>query len=498
KVLSCKVRASKATLLGLYSSNGKFKRLNLKSFTKFAGHTRGTLRNFSAGKLRKRFKTYRNLCAAQLLGESFTENLETADSCANTKPKLDPNATPTPSPTAMPTPTPTVTPTSTVISNLKLSDSNYDFGTVGVGETRYHSVVVKPEEGSPYILSATASNATGISLLSNAEVLERGGVPCAEGLARFCVVILRLAADSIGSKHLEVTIAFTDNPAVESAPTRTVSLTVTGQVQTAPMTSTHEFRTVYLNALAQAAGQTQVQYLQSELARLAPPSYETQDPFLFDSYNPAGHSNWANNWTNSVLDFSGVAWDLHQAGTAITRCHIVFARHYPRSGSITFTRKDGTIFQSNVTASVSFEPGNNNVIYDVTVARLNPCLPADWTIYPLVDGADVPMTGFNLTSAPYINSHYNFADNIRRVSITMVNLIHSASMGIYGAFNNTIPPYMQVMALNGDSGHPSFLLINGELVLTSTFSQAGYGGHGPHYGAASHQQRLRDAISALP
>jgi len=47
-----------------------------------------------------------------------------------------------------------------------------------------------------------------------------------------------------------------------------------------------------------------------------------------------------------------------------------------------------------------------------------------------------------------------------------------------------------------DSGHPSFLTVDGEMVLAPTLTYAGYGG-GPYYSSMLLQPELQNGINAL-
>ena len=171
----------------------------------------------------------------------------------------------------------------------------------------------------------------------------------------------------------------------------------------------------------------------------------------------------------------------------------MFARHYQRSGAIRFHAKDGTVFTSNIEARWSFP--DPQAFHDVTVARINPCLPKGWTIYPLLDPNDNYVHP-ELVFAPYINTHYNITDNIRRLSVTRVG--YAVGLVIYGAMSTVVPNFMQVSAVTGDSGNPSFLLVEGKQVLVSTFTYGGYGGGGPFYGGATIQSLVLEGIAALP
>lgn len=481
---------------------GKFTKLSAKDFLRYAHQPRSPLHRKTVRQIKTRYSELKATCGEQSAAVFLTSQFNPGD-CQSISPTETPlssptaTATATTSPTVTATATNTATPTPAPDSSLNLSTSNYDFGTIGPGETQYASIVIRAQQGSPYILGIDLSSSNGITLLSNNEVIQRGGVPCDGSLSRFCVVEARLDASNPGTKSASVRIRFTDDGAPNPQPQGSTSVSLTGVVESGAVSQTNAFRTISIRALAQAAGLTPVAYLQNQFDKIAPSSYDSNDPFLFDTYTAAADSDWRNNWANSVFDFSGLAWDSHQDGTAVTRCHVVYARHYQRgSGTIAFHRKDGTLWTSNIAAGASRSfPIAGDYSYDVTVARINPCLPADWTVYPLINASDNFSTS-DLGGAPYINTHYNVADSIRRMSVTKIGSL--STLQLFGAFSNIVPSYMEVTAQVGDSGNPSFLFLNGELVIVSTFTFGGYGGGGPYYGSSVQQQMLSDAIAALP
>lgn len=514
KRLACLVSAAHAGVFGVASTGTAFKRLSFNSFLSLVRKGRGKERRSPTSLLLRRFNNLKRVCSQEVsaanVGRAYTrdQNLcpseqsptptSTPTATASATATATPTVTPTASPTTTPTPTATETPSPTPEAQIAAGETSYDFGLRGVGESAVHSIIIRPLQGSPRIVDIQTDSAVGIQVLDAAETGLRGGVACSGTLTRFCVVMIRVEADTVGEKSLAFRIRYADNPAIgENDPTAlSATLTAHASVQSGATVSQSEFKTLSLRGFAATAGLTPLNYLRQEFAKVAPPTYDSGDPTLFSSYNASGTSVWQDNWANSALDFSGIAWDAHMAGTAITRCHIVYARHYPRSGGITFTRKDGQSFSSTITATQSF-PNSGDYSYDVIVARISPCLPADWTIYPLLDSADA-LTTSDLNAAPYVNTHFNVADNIRRISITQVAGIYNSGLQIGGTYNASMPSFMQVSAQVGDSGNPSFLLVDGKMTLVSTFTFAGYGGQGPYYGAATHQQLLRNAIAALP
>jgi hypothetical protein len=228
--------------------------------------------------------------------------------------------------------------------------------------------------------------------------------------------------------------------------------------------------------------------LRDEVDTFAPNSYLAADRPAFAAYASNGSSLWNQTWFNSMFDFSGIAWDVHQAGTAITRCHIVMATHFERGGTVVFHRKNGTRFETQAGALARLS--DYGIARDVTIRKISPCLEPDMTVYPLLDGAEVITS--ELRNAPLINAHFPHG-GVRAFSAREVG---SAFNLLSGGPTNLFPAAIQSAAVSGDSGHPSFVYFDGKLILVSLFWTGG-AGSGPYYGAADLQQALRSAIADL-
>ena len=62
---------------------------------------------------------------------------------------------------------------------------------------------------------------------------------------------------------------------------------------------------------------------------------------IFLSYNKDGTSAWNNHPLINSIDLSGVAWNVNQAGTLISRQHIVYAKHYQGGNIRVFHDRNG-------------------------------------------------------------------------------------------------------------------------------------------------------------
>lgn len=423
-------------------------------------------------------------------GELNLEDPETSPTAVpevTPEPVPDSTETPESTPEYTPTPEPTPLPTPTVL--LDFSRQAVDFGGLAIGQQAFETIVVRPLNGVPEFSGFTFTGSSEITLLDSEQTAARGGVACAGELTNFCVLVFKLDTSKEGD--FEGTLSILYKESAEDTYPFAVNIDLFGSVD-ASSQSLNKFKTVSVRQHAAAESQTPLEYLQSNFEALTPLAFEEDDVLMFSSYSSVSDSEWKQNWFNSALDFSGIAWDRNQAGTAITHCHIVTAKHFKRtSGTIVFHRKDGTRFISSITGYVDLSG-------DITVSRIDPCLPEDWTVYPLVDPDDA-FSGNELYGAPYINTHYSFADylNIRRTSLTELGYIYSYR--IYGRTSRTyINDFLVTATVSGDSGHPSFIVVNGKLVLVSTFSYSGTPGKGPNYMDASVQVELQNAIASLP
>ncbi len=355
--------------------------------------------------------------------------------------------------------------------------------------------------GSPAVLGSANVSSNGITLLSNAETSARGGVPCSGVIDRFCSIMVRLDASTIGPKSLTLSLRVAD-AAVPGSEYLTELIVADGAVQSAAVVERNRFRTVSIHAKAQEQSLSIRDYLLRQFATITPSGFIANDALVFDQYgDPFSSVDWRNNWANSVFDFAGSSWDSYVApvppnqagdspgGVAVTRCHIATAKHYPRGGGFVFHRRTGESMLFLITGQA------DTPSFDTRVYRIDPCLPSDFAVYALPNAAD-PGLAAQLASVPYVNNHYNVIDGIRRISITQISGVSGGL--IWGTYNNQIPSFMQVFAQVGDSGSPSFIYVDGELVALSTFTYGGYGGGGPFFGGAPFQLELQSAIDSIP
>ncbi|MGJ8725507.1 MAG: hypothetical protein ACSHYB_13190 [Roseibacillus sp.] len=217
---------------------------------------------------------------------------------------------------------------------------------------------------------------------------------------------------------------------------------------------------------------------------------DLQNNSLFTAYRPKTTSQWNSGWTRR-LDFTGVSWTHRQAGTAITPRHIVFAAHYllKTGRTITFHDRSGAVHSRKIEKVISFRGKQVAEEHrsDIAVALLDRPLPPSIKTYRLLP----PRSdyGHALVGNPVIITEQGrraFIHKVRR------QFMKSVSFGK----NEHVPQSLYKNLIKGDSGHPSFLLIGGELVLIETHTGGG-SGSGPFYSNPLLFKGLEKAVAEL-
>ncbi len=199
---------------------------------------------------------------------------------------------------------------------------------------------------------------------------------------------------------------------------------------------------------------------------------------LFQYYQPKAGSKWRNNWT-AKLDLSGVSWNDSRTATLISPSHVVMAAHFirPSDVAVMFHDKKGNPHERYITAVRPLAAG------DIAVAKLNLPLPPEVKHYRLANLADAQI------GRPVITSDQTRTLSVHQIEAVMGSVIR---LGYVPGLN----PIYQRNLVVGDSGNPSFLLKNGELVLLETHSTGGPGA-GPFYGDPQVQAAIRAAMEEL-
>ena len=129
---------------------------------------------------------------------------------------------------------------------------------------------------------------------------------------------------------------------------------------------------------------------------------------------------------------------------------------------------------------------------DVTVGQLDSPVPSTIAHYPLLPaGYDYRL----LNGAKFL-----ITDKERRVHVFRVNRINQTGYEEIGGrkgFGDRIHANWHKRLVAGDSGHPAFVIVNGQLVLVSTLKGGGWASHGPFFGGNTLQRAIIKAIDQL-
>jgi hypothetical protein len=199
---------------------------------------------------------------------------------------------------------------------------------------------------------------------------------------------------------------------------------------------------------------------------------------LFRYYQPRADSKWLGNWT-SRFDLTGVSWNVSTTATLIAPKYVVMANHFQRTphDPVMFHDKQGNPCERYIVA-VQTVPGT-----DVAVGKLNLPVPGGIKIYRFASAADAT------AGRPVI-----VTDQTKTLSVHQIVGISGSVIG----FSNIpgLNPIYQRDLIVGDSGNPSFLVKNGDLVLLETHTTGGPGA-GPFYGDPNVQAGIRAAMAAM-
>jgi hypothetical protein len=205
------------------------------------------------------------------------------------------------------------------------------------------------------------------------------------------------------------------------------------------------------------------------------------DPGIFKKYDSLGDSVMNTTWTRK-FDASGISFNVTQTCTLVTKQHVVMAAHYKRKvpSSVVFHDRNGKRLERVLVAA-------RNVHGDCAVGLLNEPVPTGYRVYPLLapsEGLAERLIGeFVLVTD---QKKRLFVHEVGRVSAGRISFKYDAEKKIgYGK-----------ILVSGDSGNPSFIMVNGEPALIETHHTAGAGA-GPFYGSATLIEKLKAQIAAM-
>ncbi len=206
---------------------------------------------------------------------------------------------------------------------------------------------------------------------------------------------------------------------------------------------------------------------------------QTERGILFSSYQQKGQSEWKGNWA-SDLNLTGVSWNDSRTATLIAPKYVVMAAHYirPPSVPVMFHDKNGKPYERFISKTKSL-----NNVGDFAVAQLNMPLPPEVKAYRFAKVSDATV------GKPVIVTDQTNTLSVHQIAAISGNTVQ---LGYLPGLN---PAYGRNLVV-GDSGNPSFLLVNGELALLETHTTGGPGA-GPFYGSPQVQAAIKSAIAEM-
>lgn len=205
------------------------------------------------------------------------------------------------------------------------------------------------------------------------------------------------------------------------------------------------------------------------------------DPNIFKQYNAKGDSKLTNTWTRK-FDASGISFNDKRTCTLITRRHVVMATHYGRPSSIPIVFHD-----RNGKYLVRYLIRNRVVHGDCMVGLLDQPVPSGYKVYPML--RHTPSLAAQLQGELVLTT-----DQGKRLFVHEISSINGSYIRLAYDKNKQIG-YGRILR-RGDSGNPTFVMVNGEPVIIETHHTGGAGA-GPFFGGAELQQKLSEAINIL-
>lgn len=204
-------------------------------------------------------------------------------------------------------------------------------------------------------------------------------------------------------------------------------------------------------------------------------------PNIFKRYNAKGNSKLADTWTRK-FDASGISFNDKRTCTLITRRHVVMANHYgrPFSVPVVFHDRSGKYL-------VRYLIRNRTVHGDCMVGLLDQPVPAGYKVYPML--RYTPNLANQLQGELVLTT-----DQGKRLFVHEVAAIRGSFIRFSYDEKKQIG-YGRVLR-KGDSGNPTFVMVNGDPVLIETHYSGGAGA-GPFFGGEVLQQKLLEAINIL-
>ncbi len=231
-------------------------------------------------------------------------------------------------------------------------------------------------------------------------------------------------------------------------------------------------------ALASCSTQSVNTYRGSFSAPKLPPPGGS--PNIFQTYSATEDAVMMDGWARD-FDMSGVSFNERMTVTLVTKRHVIMAKHYQRKpgSKVVFHNRNGKRLERTIMKVRA-------VYSDVAVGLLDLDVPSDYKIYCLPAPQEDYSHLIGKTAVLTDQNRRLFFHQIRSLSRDFISFIyHKPNLHGWGK-----------KLVGGDSGNPSFLISDNDLILIETHTSGG-GGSGPFYGKPELQERLQEEITRL-
>ncbi|KAK7505613.1 hypothetical protein BaRGS_00002884 [Batillaria attramentaria] len=164
-----------------------------------------------------------------------------------------------------------------------------------------------------------------------------------------------------------------------------------------------------------------------------------------------------------------------KAGTLVSPRHAVWARHYniPVNSTLRFVARDGTVVDRRITATRYVDAHGGSGFYgrDNVVGVLDRDVPASISYAKVM-----PHTLLTMHPPPNVHLPVMSTDFEEKALVTDFFLYSNRSISLRSPYTSSPRHDYYEPKITGDSGNPSFFIIDDELVLLFTFTSGGAGG----------------------
>jgi hypothetical protein len=203
----------------------------------------------------------------------------------------------------------------------------------------------------------------------------------------------------------------------------------------------------------------------------------THAALTVQGYQPALHDRFANDpsFIGAQYDWSGVGRTTARWGTLISPSFIVSVNHFPPSGTIRFYHSNdpnGSFEERTIVQSSALQQnGKGGLLSDVRLSRLDAPVSSNTTFYPILS---LPNTADYINQTIYVFGRSNATTGFttQRLGRNQIDAVFDIQIGnvrndafIFDYDNPGGVGADEARVEVGDSGAPSFIIVNGKPAL---------------------------------